>query len=99
MLKSQMKTLLITFFGIKDIIHFHFIPQDETVSQVYCMEILKWLYEAVLRKRPELWPSYWVLHHDSAPAHKVLSVEQFLAQKSITLMQHPLISLIWLQMT
>jgi hypothetical protein len=26
MLKSQMKTMLITFFDIKDIVHFEFIP-------------------------------------------------------------------------
>jgi len=24
--------------------------------------------EAVLRKRPELWPNDWILHHDNAPA-------------------------------
>jgi len=27
MLKSQMKTMLITFFHIKGIVHFEFIPQ------------------------------------------------------------------------
>jgi histone-lysine N-methyltransferase SETMAR len=42
------------------------------------------------RKRPELWPNDWILHHDNAPAaHKSLSVKQFLAQKSITEMEHP----------
>jgi hypothetical protein len=45
------------------------------------MEILKWLYEAVHRKRPELLPGDLIFHHDSAPAHKALSVKQFLAQK------------------
>jgi hypothetical protein len=29
-----------------------------------------------------------ILHHDSAPAHKILSVKQFLAQKSITDLEH-----------
>jgi hypothetical protein len=24
-------------------------------------------------KRPEIWPSGWMLHHDNAPAHKTLS--------------------------
>jgi hypothetical protein len=43
----------------------------------------------VHRKRPELWPSDWILHCDNAPANKVLSVKQFLAQKSITEMEHP----------
>jgi hypothetical protein len=31
----------------------------------------------------------WILHHDSPTAHKVLSVKQFLAQKSITDKEHP----------
>jgi hypothetical protein len=31
----------------------------------------------------------WIVHHDSAPGHKALSVKQFLAQKSITEMGHP----------
>jgi histone-lysine N-methyltransferase SETMAR len=52
------------------------------------MEILKRLLEAVPRKRPELWPNDWILHHDNAPAHKALSVKQFLVQKSIIEMQH-----------
>jgi hypothetical protein len=45
-----------------------------------------------VEKRPELRPDVWILHHDNAPAHKALSVEQFLAQKSITEMEHPLYS-------
>jgi len=40
-------------------------------------------------KRPELWPNNWILHCDNAPANKALSVKQFLAQKSITEMEHP----------
>jgi hypothetical protein len=40
-------------------------------------------------KMPELWRNDWIPHHDSAPAHKALSVKQFLAQKSITEMEHP----------
>jgi hypothetical protein len=82
--KSQMKTILITSFKIKGIVHFEFIPQGQTVNQAYYVEILKRLREAVHRERPELWTNDWIPHHDNAPAHKALSVKQFLAQKSIT---------------
>jgi len=52
------------------------------------VEILKRLCEVVRTKRPEIWPKDWILHHDNAPAHKALSVKQFLAQKAITDMEH-----------
>jgi hypothetical protein len=48
-----MKTI-ITFFDIKCTVHFEFIPQGQTVSQAYYVELLKQLREAVHRNRPEL---------------------------------------------
>jgi hypothetical protein len=36
------------------------------------------------RKEPELGPNDSILHRDHVPAHKTLSVKQYLAQKSIT---------------
>jgi hypothetical protein len=89
MSKSEIKKILITFFDIRAIVHFEFITQDRTVNQVYYVEILKRLHEAVSRKNPELWQNYWFLHHDNAPAHKALSVKQFLVKKSITEMENP----------
>jgi len=63
--------------------------KDQTVNKVYYVEVLKQLHEAVCRKRPEFLPSDWILHHDNAPVHKVLSARQFLIQKLITGMEHP----------
>jgi hypothetical protein len=48
---------------------------------------------------PEMWSKDWILQYDKAPAHKALSVKQFLAQKSITEVEHPPNPLIWLQET
>jgi hypothetical protein len=53
------------------------------------MEILKQLPEVVHRERPELWSIDWIPHHDNGPAHNVISVKQFLAQNSITELEHP----------
>jgi hypothetical protein len=69
------------FLEIKDVVHFEFIPQGQTVSQAYYVEMLKRLRETVRRERPELWSNDWILHHDNAPAHKALCVKQLLAKK------------------
>jgi hypothetical protein len=89
MSKWQMKSVLITFFDMKGTVHFEFIPQGQTVNWAFYVGTLKQLYETAHRKRPELQPNDWILHHDSATAHKVFPVKQFLAQKSITEMGHP----------
>ena len=31
----------------------------------------------------------WFLHHDNAPAHTALSVQQFLAKNNVTVIPHP----------
>jgi hypothetical protein len=69
----MMKTMFNTFFQIKCIVHFEFIPQGQIVNQVYYVEILELLREAVCTERPELWPNDWILHHDNAPTNKALS--------------------------
>jgi hypothetical protein len=83
-----MKSILINFFDIKGTVHFKFIPQGQIINQAYYVELLKRLLEAVRRKRPELWPSVWILHHYNASAYKALSIKQILNQISITEMQH-----------
>jgi hypothetical protein len=49
-----MKTMLITFVDIKNIVRFEFIPEGQRVNRGYYVEMLKRLREAVLRKRQRL---------------------------------------------
>jgi histone-lysine N-methyltransferase SETMAR len=84
-----METMPITFFHVKGICHSEFIPKGHTVIQIYYVEIIKLLPEAVRSKRPELWHKDWIPHIDNAPAHKAPYVKQSLTQESITKMEHP----------
>jgi hypothetical protein len=82
-----MKVLLITLFDIKGTVHFEFIPQGQIFNQTYYVETVKRLYEVVCRKVLNFGlTNDWILHHDNAPAHKMLSLslKQFLVQNSIT---------------
>jgi histone-lysine N-methyltransferase SETMAR len=59
------------------------------MNQQCYLEVLTRLRESVRRKRPELWPDNWIVHHDNTPALDVLRVREFMAKKSITKMDHP----------
>jgi len=50
--KSRAKTMLLTFFDIRGIVHYEFVPNGQTVNQVYYLEVLERLREKVRRKRP-----------------------------------------------
>jgi len=82
--------MLLTFFDIRGIVHYEFVPTGQTVNQVYYLAVLERLCEKVRWKRPELFANNsWILHHDNALAHMALSVREFLATKQITVLEHP----------
>jgi len=88
--KSRVKTMLLTFFYIRRIVRYEFVPTGQTVNQVYYLEVLERLRQKVRRKRPEIFANNsWVLPHDNAPAHTALSVKEFLVTKQITVLEHP----------
>ncbi|PNF21911.1 hypothetical protein B7P43_G03602 [Cryptotermes secundus] len=52
--------------------------------------ILKRLRETVSRKIPQLWRNNsWFLHHDTAPAHALLLIRDFLANTNTTVLPQP----------
>ena len=87
--RSKFKAMLIVFFDIHGIVMAEGVPSGQTVNQQYYTEVLMKLREHVIRKRPELWRNGWILHQDNTPAHNALSVKQFLANKNITVLEHP----------
>jgi len=61
------------------------VPEVQTVNQVYYKEVLTNLRERVKRRKPEMWENgSWVTHPDKSPAHNTLSVKTFLTKRKIT---------------
>jgi len=82
--------MLLTFFDIRGIVHYEFVPTGQTVNQDYYSEVLERLQGKVRQKQLKLFANNsWILHHDNAPAHTALSVRDFLATKQITMLEHP----------
>jgi len=48
--KSRVKTMLLTFFDIRGIVHCEFVSTGQIVNQVYYLEVLERLGEKVRRK-------------------------------------------------
>jgi len=88
-LRSKFKVMLFIFFDILGIVIPELGPSGQTVNQQYYIEVLTKSRERVRRKRPELWINGWILHQDNAPDHNALSVKQLLANKNITVLEHP----------
>ncbi|UYV72419.1 hypothetical protein LAZ67_9003047 [Cordylochernes scorpioides] len=75
MLKSKLKCLLITFFDVKGLVHYEFLPEGQTINQHYFLDVLRRSREAVRQKRPEKWhQKNWPLHHDNARPHTAVTI-------------------------
>ena len=76
-------------FDMQGTVHKEFVPLGHTINgKSYC-EVLKRLREGIRHKRPEKWKNNnWFLHHDKAPAHTSLVVQQFLTSEIITVIPH-----------
>jgi len=73
--------MLISLFGATGIVHKEFVPPGQTVNQQFCSKVFKILRVGVRKKRPEMWSGGdWFRHHDNAPAHMALCVQQFMAK-------------------
>ena len=87
--KSKIKTLLITFYDSKGIIHKGFVPPGKTVNAVYYLGVMKRLLTRIHRVRPEYRESgSWCLFHDNAPSHRSTLVTDFLIKNHILTLNH-----------
>jgi hypothetical protein len=55
----------------------------------FYVQVLQRLLDAFRRKRRDKWQGQWFLQHDNAPSHTSLVVQQFLTDKSISVITQP----------
>lgn len=88
--RSKVKVMLTVFFDYRGVVHSEFLPEGETVNKEYYLSVMRRLREQIRRKRPDLWKeNSWILHHDNAPSHKAIIVNEFLAKNSTNLIEQP----------
>ena len=85
--------MLVIFFNWQDVIHKEFVPEGGTINAVYYKGVMERLLNRIQHLRPGMCESGdWFLFHDNAPSHNVTIVIQFLAQRKVTVLNHPLYS-------
>src|SRR5215475_7650943 len=65
------------FFYSQGTVHKEFVPPGHTVNQTFYQEVLERLRKRVARVRPDI-ERTWILHHDNAPCHTAVSIDEFL---------------------
>ena len=82
--------MLVIFFDWQGVIHKEFFPESETNNAVYYKGVMERLLNRIRRVRPGMCESgNWFLLHDNAPSHNATIVKQFLAQRKVTVLDHP----------
>ena len=88
--KSNVKTMLVCFYNNKGINHHEFVPEGQTVTQIFYLSALEHLWKWIRPVRPEYsTPGSWFLLHDNAPVHRAVAIEEFLARKQVCVLHHP----------
>jgi len=85
-----MKIMLVIFFVWQGVIYREFSPEGENINAVYYKGVKKRFLKIIRRVRPGMYDSGdWFLLHDNAPSHNATIVKQFLAQRKLTVLDHP----------
>ena len=76
-------------FDSQGIVHNEFVSPGQTVNQTFYRKVLERLRKMVARVRP-VHAHTWILHHDIAPCLTAVSINEFLAKKTISMVPQPL---------
>ena len=82
--------MLVIFFDSQGVIHKELVLEGGSVNAVYYKGVMERLLNRIRPVRPGMCESGdWFLLHDNAPSHNATIVKQFLAQRKVTVFDHP----------
>ena len=88
--KSKIKSMLISFYDSKGIIHKKFVPTGQTVNAVFYVGVLKRLVSRIRRIRPEYSEEGSCrLLHDNAPSHHSTLTDYLTKNRIVTFNHSP----------
>jgi len=88
--KSRVKTTLVIFFDWQGVIHKEYVSEGETINAVYYKGVMERLLNRIRRVRAGMCGSGdRFLLHNNAPSHNATIVKRFLAQRKVTVLDHP----------
>jgi hypothetical protein len=84
------EVLLVTFFDWQGVILKEFVPEGEAINAVYYKGVMERLVNRIRLVIPDMCESGdWFLLRDNAPSNNATIVKQFLAQRKVTVLDHP----------
>ena len=88
MSKSKFKAMMIVFFDIRGVIYIDWVPEGQTVNQVYYKNVLTTLRERVRRRRPDMRKNAsWILQR--AICEEVFGEKQHSSEGTSTVLSGP----------
>jgi len=83
--------MLFVLLIIYGIVHYEFVPQEQTLNQLYYFYTLEHVGKHMVKMTCKV-KSGWFLHHVSIAADSALLVHAFLASNKMTVISRPLYS-------
>jgi len=80
--------MLVIFFDWQGVIHKEFVPEGETINAVYYKGVMERFLNRIRCVRM-CESGDWILLHNNTPPHNATIVKQFLAQRKVTVLDHP----------
>jgi len=71
------------FFDFRGLVHYEFVPRNQTVRKEYYFNVTRRLREEIRLKRPEIWANNSsILNQDNAPSHTALVLRSHFPKNS-----------------